>query len=61
VCTRIVTTITMMHWRMSARAEDDAYRQKVLQDESSAEQFLSLISAMGREKFIAAIRHARGR
>jgi len=61
VCTRIVTTITMMYWRMSARAEDDAYRQKVLQDERSAEQFLSLIDAMSREKFIAAIQNARDR
>lgn len=40
VRTRLATTITMLYWRLSAREDDDPYRQKTLQSEGSAIHFL---------------------
>ncbi|MBT8091959.1 MAG: phosphotransferase [Gammaproteobacteria bacterium] len=46
VRTRLATTITMMYWRLSARGDDDPYRQKTLQSERSAIDFLRAIEGI---------------
>ena len=43
VRTRLATTITMLYWRLSAREDDDPYRQKTLQSEGGAIHFLRLL------------------
>jgi len=48
---RLATTITLLHWRLSARAEDDPYRQKALEIESGAERFLAILDLIGRNEF----------
>ena len=53
VRTRLATTITILHWRLSARGEDDAYAAKSLQSEASAVRFLQRIDAVPREEFAA--------
>ena len=40
VRTRLATTITMLYWRLSAREDNDPYRQKTLQSEGDAIHFL---------------------
>ncbi|MEJ2129666.1 MAG: phosphotransferase [Woeseiaceae bacterium] len=47
---RLATTITILHWRASARSSDDPYLKKALQ-ERSAERFLLHLSALGSESF----------
>jgi len=47
--TRLATTLILMYWRMSARDEDDPYRQKIIENESNAFEFLVLLSDPGRE------------
>jgi Ser/Thr protein kinase RdoA (MazF antagonist) len=49
--TRLATTVTLMYWRLSARDENDPYRQKTLQTESNAFDFLVVLSDLGREAF----------
>jgi len=48
---RLATTITLLYWRLDVRVQDDPYRQKTLEDESSAARFLGLLDALGREEF----------
>lgn len=48
---RLATTITLLYWRLEARDEDDPYRQKTLELEGSASQFLELLDRMGRVEF----------
>ena len=51
---RLATTITILHWRQSARSSGDPYLQKALQ-ERSAEQFLCHLDAMRKEAFTKCI------
>ena len=48
--TRLATTLILMYWRMSARDEGDPYRQKILENESKAFEFLVFLSDLGREE-----------
>ena len=49
--TRLATSISFLHWRLTARGEEDAYRQATLASESSAEIFLSRLNEIGRKTF----------
>ncbi len=53
--TRVATTITMLYWRLTAREEDDDYRQKALQFESGAARFLQALNSLGRDAFLQRI------
>lgn len=48
---RLAATITMLYWRLSARAEDDPYRCKTLALERDAERFLAALDRLGRQQF----------
>jgi hydroxylysine kinase len=47
---RLATTITILHWRKSARSEDDAYLKKALGEQSS-EHFLRHLNRISRQGF----------
>ena len=55
VRTRIAMTIAILFWRLSARDEDDSYRQKTLQNEGGAINFLQALNAQGKEAFLERI------
>lgn len=48
---RLATTITLLYWRLRARVEDDPYRQKALDLEGGAGNFLAALDALGRREF----------
>lgn len=48
---RLATTITLLYWRLSAKEEDDPYRQKALALEGGAENFLAALDAIGADGF----------
>jgi len=58
---RLATTIAMLHWRISTRAENDAYTRLSLQSERSSEQFLIRLDEVAREQFAERIKVACGR
>jgi len=58
---RLATTITMLYWRLSARAEGDDYTRRSLQTEGRSERFLARINGTTREQFSDRIRLACGR
>jgi Ser/Thr protein kinase RdoA (MazF antagonist) len=49
--TRLAMTLIILYWRLTARAEDDPYRQKTLDSESNAFEFLVFLSDLGHEAF----------
>ena len=53
--TRLSMTLIILYWRLMARDEDDPYRQKTLQGESDAFEFLKFLSRLGRAAFDARI------
>ena len=53
---RLVTTITLLYWRLAARDDQDPYRQKTLQLEAGAMDFLHALDSLGRAHFTAGIR-----
>ena len=53
---RLVTTITLLYWRLAARDEQDTYRQKTLRLESGAIDFLHSLDSLGRAHFMDQIR-----
>jgi Ser/Thr protein kinase RdoA (MazF antagonist) len=55
---RLVTSLSMLHWRLSVRSEDDAYRQSTLSQESGAQVFLARLDDVGRKAFDQALREA---
>ena len=55
---RLVTTITLLYWRLAARDEHDPYRQKTLQLESGAIDFLHALDRLGRVPFTNRIRQS---
>ena len=61
VRTRLATTITIMYWRLSARAADDAYTIKSLQVEEHAGRFLARVNAVPRDEFADRMRRQCGR
>lgn len=48
---RLVTTITLLYWRLAVRDKRDSYRQKTLQLESGAIDFLQALDSLGRAGF----------
>lgn len=48
---RLVTTITILHWRAAARGSEDEYLQKALAERSS-ERFLERVNALSRSEFL---------
>lgn len=57
---RLATTITLLYWRLSARAEKDPYREKTLRSEGGAARFLSALDELGRDTFRARIKRELG-
>ena len=49
--TRLAMTLIVLYWRLTARDEDDPYRQKTLKSESNAFEFLVFLSAVGHDAF----------
>lgn len=60
VRTRLATTISILHWRLAARAADDAYTVKMQHGGASASRFLARINALGRDEFTDRIRPHSG-
>jgi len=60
VRTRLVTTVTMLYWRLATQGNNDDYARKSLASESSAERFLARINAMTRKAFSDRIRQECG-
>jgi Ser/Thr protein kinase RdoA (MazF antagonist) len=56
--TRLATTIVMMYTRLSRQAGDDAYLQKTLRSEGSAERFLARLEAIPADAFADRVRRA---
>ncbi|NNF39759.1 MAG: phosphotransferase, partial [Woeseiaceae bacterium] len=53
---RLAATVTLLYWRLGARAHDDPYRQKTLQGEADAGRFLAVLDGLGRPGFEQALR-----
>ena len=49
--TRLAITLIILYWRLTARDEDDSYRQKTLENESNAFEFLVFLSDLGHDAF----------
>ena len=49
--TRIVMSLCILHWRLSARPENDEYRRKSLAGQAPALQLLAVLSATSAEAF----------
>jgi Ser/Thr protein kinase RdoA (MazF antagonist) len=49
--TRLAMTLIILYWRLTARDEDDPYRQKTLESESNAFEFLVFLSDLGHDAF----------
>lgn len=52
VRTRLVTTIVLMNWRLSAQPASDEYMKKGVLNERSSEVFLGRINALSRVQFM---------
>ena len=50
--TRLSMTLIILYWRLAARDVDDPYRQKSLNLNSNALEFLQSLSALGRAAFV---------
>lgn len=57
---RLATTIAILYWRQSARADDDAYLIKSMQGVGSADHFLACINAISRARFADRIQQECG-
>jgi Ser/Thr protein kinase RdoA (MazF antagonist) len=49
--TRLAMTLIILYWRLTARDEDDPYRQKTLENENNALEFLVFLSDLGHDAF----------
>ncbi len=58
VKTRLAASLTILHWRVSLRAEDDAYLKASLASESSAEAFLRNLHALCSDQAVDELRRA---
>ncbi len=56
--TRLTTTISNLHWRMSARGASDAYGSRALSKEAEAHLFLARLDEIGRESCTRALQGA---
>ena len=48
---RLAITLIILYWRLTACDEDDPYRQKTLESESNAFEFLVFLSDLGHDAF----------
>jgi Ser/Thr protein kinase RdoA (MazF antagonist) len=55
--TRLIMTIILFYWRLSARPEDDPYRQKLVESEADACRFLRALSDIRRDAFLKRFRN----
>ena len=53
--TRLLLTIVLFYWRLSARPKHDPYRQKLVETEGDAFRFLQTLSVFGRDAFLERI------
>ena len=53
--TRLLMTIVLFYWRLAARAKDDPYRQKLVENEGDAFRFLQRLTVLGRAAFLERI------
>lgn len=58
---RLATTITLLYWRLDARPHDDPYREKTLNQESGAIDFLTVLDKLGRARFLRKLQRAVSR
>jgi len=49
--TRLAMTLIILYWRLTARDDNDPYRQKTLESESTAFEFLVFLSDLGHGAF----------
>ncbi len=49
--TRLCMTLVILYWRISTRDEDDEYRQKSIEDERDAAEYLRRLTAFGKVEF----------
>ena len=59
--TRLITTVTLLRWRLSARGKDDIYSQEAASSESGAERFFLALDAIPAGDFAERILLACGR
>ena len=59
--TRLVTTITLLRWRLSVRGEDDQYSRDAMRAEHNAERFLWRLNSVSAADFAQRIMQACGR
>jgi Ser/Thr protein kinase RdoA (MazF antagonist) len=57
---RLSTTVTLLYWRLQARPENDPYRQKALNLEGGAGEFLTALDTLGRAAFYNKISRLSG-
>ncbi len=50
--TRLLMTIVLFYWRLTARSKDDPYRQKLVENEGDSFRFLQTLSVFGRAAFL---------
>lgn len=48
---RLATSITILHWRINARGDDDAYGQASMQGVHAAEKFFATLGEIGEPRF----------
>jgi Ser/Thr protein kinase RdoA (MazF antagonist) len=60
VRTRLVTTIVLMNWRLSAQPATDEYMKKGVLNERSSEVFLGRLNAISRGQFTDRIKSEAG-
>lgn len=51
ICTRLAMTLSILYWRVSARSQDDSYREKSLKGEATAFDFLCDLIDFGPDAF----------
>lgn len=59
--TRLVTTISILQWRLAERGEGDIYSQESMHSEREAERFFLALTACPKKQFTAQIERACGR
>lgn len=58
LCVRLAITVSVLHWRIAVRGEDDPYLNNSLSAESTAGKFLHILSSIPREHARQVLRQA---
>ena len=56
--TRLATSITLLRWRLNARGDGDAYSEASAASEGDAAQFLDMLGASGKQRFLERVLQA---